>query len=46
MIYRFDAATGKPEHVAALPGPSSIPPIAAGGVIYVVDESGDLHAYK
>ncbi len=45
-IFRVDAATGKLEATGELPGPSAIPPIAANGVIYVVDLDGDLHAFR
>lgn len=45
-LLRVDAATGKLEAEIDMPGPSSVPPIVAGGVVYVVDQDGDLSAYR
>lgn len=45
-LWRIDAATGEILEEADLPDGSSIPPIAANGVLYVLDEGGDLHAYR
>ena len=46
LLHRVNATTGRYEGEVDIPGPSSIPPIAVNGRLYVLDNDGDLHAYE
>lgn len=45
-IFAIDAVTGEIAAEVDLPDASSIPPIFADGRMFVLDETGDLHAYR
>lgn len=46
MIMEFDPATGKTIRSWEAEGPVTIPPIVAGGMLYILSDKGTLSAYK
>ncbi|MBX2853364.1 MAG: PQQ-like beta-propeller repeat protein [Rhodobacteraceae bacterium] len=46
VLFEISAVDGSIRREEDFPGESSIPPIYANGVLYILDSDGDLHAYK
>ena len=46
LLRFFDPATGAPQGEASLPGGGASLPAVAGGTLYVVSGSGQLHAFR
>lgn len=46
MLRQYDPATGDPVAVTPLPSGAARNPVVAGGVLYVVTENGQLHAFR
>ena len=46
LLRLFDPATGAPRGEIDLPGGAASQPAIAGGVLYVVSDSGQLHAFQ
>ncbi|MEO1293119.1 MAG: PQQ-binding-like beta-propeller repeat protein [Pseudomonadota bacterium] len=45
VLFEVDAATGEKLRELDIPS-STVPPISAGGVLYVLDENGTVHAFR
>ena len=46
VLFEISAIDGSIRREEDFPGDSSIPPIYANGLLYILDSDGDLHAYK
>ena len=46
ILREFDAETGSPIAETELPGGAARNPVVAGGVLFVVTENGQLHAFR
>jgi outer membrane protein assembly factor BamB len=42
----FDAMTGQERSRVAISGGSTVPPVVAGGTLYVLSDNGNLHAFR